>query len=67
MLDYIRQEPVRFWAAVTGIVVAFIPILTLFNIVELSVEQIAGIITLLTAVGVLFQFLVVRSKVSPVG
>mgnify|MGYP000468587674 CR=1 FL=1 len=67
MIDYITNEPVRFWAAVTGIVIAVFPLLTLFNIVELSADQIAAILTLLVAVGVLFQFLVVRNKVTPVG
>ena len=67
MRNYIAEEPVRFWAAITGIVVAIFPVLALFGIVELSTEQIAGIITLLTAVGVLFQFFFVRERVSPVG
>ena len=67
MRNYIAQEPVRFWAAITGIVIAVIPVLALLGIVELSTEQIAGIMTLLTAVGVLFQFFFVRERVSPVG
>ena len=65
MRNYIAQEPVRFWAAITGIVVAAIPVLALFGIVELTTEQIAGVITLLTAVGVLFQFFFVRQRVTP--
>lgn len=66
MIEYIKQEPVRFWAAITGLVVAGLPLLILFGIVDLSEEQIAGILTFLVAVGVLFQFFFVRNKVTPV-
>ncbi len=66
MLSYIQAEPVRFWAALTGIIVATIPLLTLFNVISLTVDQVAAILTLLVAIGVLFQFFFVRAKVTPV-
>jgi len=66
MLNYIKAEPVRFWAAITGLVVAAIPLLTLFGVISLTEDQVAGILTFLVAVGVLFQFVVVREKVTPV-
>ena len=66
MIDYIKNEPVRFWAAVTGIVVALIPVLTIFNVINWTPEQIAAIVALLAAVGVAFQFFFVREKVTPV-
>lgn len=65
-MNYIKEEPVRFWAAVTGIVVAGIPLLTLFGVINLTEQQTAGILTFLVAVGVLFQFFFVRNKVTPV-
>lgn len=65
-MNYIATEPVRFWAAVTGIVVAVIPLLTLFGVVDLTSDQIAAILAVLVAVGVLFQFFFVREKVTPV-
>lgn len=66
MIDYIKNEPVRFWAALTGLVVGLIPVLTLFGVISWSPEQIAGIVAFLAAAGVLFQFFFVRGKVTPV-
>ena len=65
MLDYIKDEPVRFWAAITGIVVALIPVLTIFNVINWTPEQIAAVVVLFAAVGVAFQFFFVREKVTP--
>jgi hypothetical protein len=65
-VSYIAQEPVRFWAAVTGVIVAVIPLLTLFGVIELSSDQVSGILAVLVAMGVLFQFFFVREKVTPV-
>ena len=66
MIDYIKNEPVRFWAAITGIVVALFPVLTLFGVIDFTAEQVSGVLVLLAAVGVAFQFFVVREKVTPV-
>jgi uncharacterized membrane protein len=65
-VSYIAQEPVRFWAAITGVIVAVIPLLTLFGVIELSSDQVSGILAVLVALGVLFQFFFVREKVTPV-
>ena len=65
-MSYIAQEPVRFWAAITGVIVAVIPLLTLFGVIELSSDQVSCILAVLVALGVLFQFFFVREKVTPV-
>jgi hypothetical protein len=65
-MEYVKNEPVRFWAALTGVIVAVIPLLTLFGVVELSSDQVSGILAVLVAAGVLFQFFFVREKVTPV-
>ena len=65
-MNYIAQEPVRFWAAVTGVIVAVIPLLTLFGVLDLTADQISGILAVLVALGVLFQFFFVRERVTPV-
>ncbi len=66
MIDYIKREPVRFWAAVTGIIMALFPVLTLFGVIDWSVDQIAAVLALFAAIGVTFQFFFVRNKVSPI-
>ena len=65
-MNYIAQEPVRFWAAVTGVIVAVIPLLTLFGVIDLTSDQVSGILAVLVALGVLFQFFFVRERVTPV-
>ena len=65
-MSYIAQEPVRFWAAVTGVIVAVIPLLTLFGVIDLTSDQVSGILAVLVALGVLFQFFFVRERVTPV-
>lgn len=66
MWNYIKQEPVRFWAAVTGLVAAVFALLIGFEVVSWTPEQIALIMGVLTAVGTLFQFFFVREQVTPV-
>jgi hypothetical protein len=62
---YIKEEPVRFWAAIMGVVAATIAVLIGFEIVAWTTTQVGLILGLFTAVGVLFQFFFVRNKVSP--
>lgn len=62
----IRQEPVRFWAAITGVVVAVFACLVGFEVVTWSQEQIGLILGVLTAIGLVFQFFFVREQVTPV-
>jgi VIT1/CCC1 family predicted Fe2+/Mn2+ transporter len=65
-MSIIKEEPVRFWAAIMGLVAAVIALLIGFDIVSWSSEQVGLIIGVLTAVGVLFQFFFVRNQVTPV-
>lgn len=65
-MTYIKEEPVRFWSAVTGLVAAVFALLVGFEVVNWTSEQIALIMGVLAAVGVLFQFFFVRNKVTPV-
>lgn len=66
MIDIIKAEPVRFWAAIMGLIAAAIAVLIGFEIVNWTMEQVGLIIGFFTAVGVLFQFFFVRNKVTPV-
>lgn len=66
MVEYIKNEPVRFWAAITGLIAAVFALLIGFEVVTWTAEQIALIMGVLAAVGVLFQFFFVREKVTPV-
>ena len=65
-MNYIKTEPVRFWAAITGIVIATFAVLVGFEVVAWTQTQIGLILGLFTAIGVLFQFFFVREKVTPV-
>lgn len=62
----IRNEPVRFWGAITGVVIAVFACLVGFGVVDWTEQQIGLILGVLTAVGVLFQFFFVREQVTPV-
>ena len=66
MLNYIKEEPVRFWAAVSGLIAAVFALLIGFEIVSWTPEQVGLILGVLAAVGTLFQFFFVREKVTPV-
>jgi len=65
MLERIKQEPVRFWSTLTGIITAGFGILIGFGILDWTAEQIGLILVLWAAVGSLFQFFYVRNKVTP--
>jgi hypothetical protein len=65
-MTYIKQEPVRFWAAITGVVVAVFAALVGFGVVDWTQEQIGLILGVLTAIGVVFQFFFVREEVTPI-
>jgi uncharacterized membrane protein required for colicin V production len=65
-MSVIKQEPVRFWAAIMGLIAAVIAALIGFDVVSWTTEQVGLIIGVLTAVGVLFQFFFVRNQVTPV-
>lgn len=62
----IEKEPVRFWAGITGLVQAIIPLLLVFDLIDWSTDQIAAVMGLLAAIGFMFMFFYVREKVSPV-
>lgn len=66
IVERIKEEPVRFWAAVMGIVLAVFAILIGFEILVWTPEQVGLVVAGFTAVGVLFQFFFVRNKVTPV-
>ena len=65
-MTIIKEEPVRFWAAITGLIVAIFAVLVGFDIVSWTTDQIGLILGVLAAIGVLFQFFFVRNKVTPV-
>lgn len=65
-MEYIEQEPVRFWAAVTALVAAGIAVAQLFGWIDWTSDQIAGIMGLVAAFGGLFMFFFVRDRVTPV-
>ena len=67
MRNYIAEEPVRFWAAVTGLFFAVLAALVGFGVIALTEAQIGLLLAVMTAAGVLFQFFFVRERVSPVG
>jgi uncharacterized membrane protein required for colicin V production len=62
----IRNEPVRFWGAITGVVIAVFACLVGFEVVSWTDKQIGLILGVLTSIGVLFQFFFVREQVTPV-
>lgn len=64
-MSIIKEEPVRFWAAITGLIVAVFAALVGFDVVSWSQDQIGLILGVLAAVGVLFQFFFVRNEVTP--
>lgn len=64
-MSYITKEPVRFWAAITGVIEAVIPVLILFGIIDWSADQIAAVMLLVAAIGTLFAFFFVREQVTP--
>lgn len=63
--DRITAEPVRFWAALTGIVTAILGLLVGFEIVNWTAEATGFILVVWAAIGTLFQFFFVRNKVTP--
>lgn len=65
MFETIAQEPVRFWAVITGLIVAVFAALVGFEIVNWTQEQIALILGVFAALGVVFQFFFVRNQVTP--
>ncbi len=65
-MNVIKEEPVRFWSAVTALVAAFIALLQIFGAVDWTGDQIAAVMAVVAAVGGLFQFFFVRNKVTPV-
>lgn len=60
------REPVVWTAAIVGIVEAVIPVLVLLGVVELTPEQIAGILTVIIAVATAVGAIFARDRVSPV-
>ena len=65
-MKYITQEPVRFWAAITGVFFALLAVIVGFGWISFTEVQIGLLLALMTALGVLFQFFFVREKVTPV-
>jgi len=65
MNNIIQEEPVRFWAAITGIVSSIIALLQIFGAVNWTGDQIAAIMLVVAAVGTMFQFFFVRNQVTP--
>jgi hypothetical protein len=65
--DRITAEPVRFWAALTGLVTAIIGALVGFEIVSWTAELTGFILVVWAAIGTVFQFFFVRNKVTPTG
>lgn len=66
MLERIKQEPVRFWSSLTGIITALFGLLIGFGILDWTQEQTGFVLVLWAAIGSLFQFFYVRNKVTPV-
>ncbi len=66
MFDKIKQEPVRFWSTLTGIITAVFGALIGFGILEWTMDQVGLVLVVWAAVGSLFQFFYVRNKVTPV-
>ena len=64
MKDRIKQEPVAFWGLLTELVLALFGVAILFG-VDLTQEQVGGILVAFAALGALVVFFV-RSKVTPV-
>ncbi len=64
MVEYIKHEPVRFWAAITGLIIAIQLVLVAFDVFTLTENQNVAILGVLVAAGVLFQFFFVREKTS---
>ncbi|RKZ94098.1 MAG: hypothetical protein DRQ40_06555 [Gammaproteobacteria bacterium] len=65
-MDFIKNEPVRFWALVTTLVAALIALLQIFGVINWSGEQVAAVMAIVAAVGGLIMFFLVRNQVSPV-
>ena len=65
MIEYVTHEPVRFWSALTAIVVEAIALAEGFGLLAWTPDQIALVLGMVAAVGGLFQFFYVRDRVTP--
>ncbi len=64
-MEWIKREPVRFWAAITGVIIAIQLLLVAFEVFSLTEDQNLAVLGTLVALGVLFQFFFVRERVTP--
>ncbi len=64
MLNKIKEEPVRFWGTLTALVTAIFGVVVAQG--GMTDATVGLILVIWAAVGGVFQFFFVRSKVSPV-